>query len=152
MTLYAPAGDLWERVLARVEKQPSGCWTWQGAVNSRGYGQICSGKRSRSVLTHRLAVIVRDGALDDDMTVDHTCHDSYECSDTPCPHRRCVNPDHLAVVTRVANLARQWDRDTCRKGHQLSTRANGSRRCRTCANEYAAAWRAARALASERSP
>jgi hypothetical protein len=106
--IYADPRSIWERVLPRVVQTVTGCWEWTGAVNSRGYGQIGSGRKSRTVTVHRLAVIVRDGRdIPSGMTVDHLCHKADECSDGNwCRHRRCVNPAHLAVATAAANTAR----------------------------------------------
>lgn len=107
--IYAPAEHIWQRVLERVEISADGCWVWTGTVNSRGYGCIGSGKRSRTVTTHRVAVLARDGSIPEGMTVDHICHDSLLCQlGDQCQHRRCVNPDHLAVVTNAANVGRRW--------------------------------------------
>lgn len=111
-TLYADPAVLWARILDRVTVDGEGCWIFPGATNSRGYGLICSGRKSKSVLTHRLAVIVRDGSIPDGMTVDHQCHDSRVCNGGMggCSHRRCVNPDHLAVMTAAANTRRRFTR------------------------------------------
>lgn len=132
--LYADPAVLWARVLARTVIDDDGCWLWQGAATSRGYGCICSGKRSKSITTHRLAVIVRDGSIPEGMTVDHTCHDSETCRlDAQCPHRRCVNPDHLAVVPLGDNVRRQWESGRCKKGHLLREKRRGDKTVRYCA-------------------
>lgn len=108
-TIYADPHHLWARLLRRVERHPSGCWIFPGSTNSRGYGLVCSGRKNKNVLTHRLAVIVRDGGIPDGMTVDHQCHDSQTCRlANACPHRRCVNPAHLKVMTAGDNLRRRW--------------------------------------------
>lgn len=96
-TLYASPAYLHERMMRRVTKPRGGrgCWIFNGAINSRGYGCVGAGKKSKTVLAHRLVVIVRDGGIPDDMTVDHLC----------CV-KRCVNPAHLEVVTRGENSRR----------------------------------------------
>lgn len=123
-TLYLPAATLWERILERVEVQPDGCWHWTGARNSRGYGCIGSGKRSRTVLVHRVALLVRDGHIDPTLVSDHTCHNQDPtCVGGPaCAHRRCVNPAHLEAVTGRVNINRGGHgREThCVAGHRLS--------------------------------
>lgn len=123
-TLYLPAGTLWQRILARVESQPNGCWRWTGAVNSRGYGCIGSGKKSRNILVHRVALLVRDGQLYPGLVSDHTCHNrDGSCSGGPtCQHRRCVNPDHLEQVTNKVNLNRSGhgQQTHCVVGHRLT--------------------------------
>lgn len=135
----ADVDALWDRALSRVEVTPSGCWHWPGAVNSRGYASISTGT-GRTGSVHRLAVIVRDGAIGEGMQIDHTCHDS-RCQARPCPHRRCVNPDHLAQVTPGENVRRKHEDARCRYGHPLTTRPDGARRCATCAGAYDANYR-----------
>ena len=71
--------------------------------------QVGSGRRSKNITGHRLAVIARDGSIPDGMTVDHICHNSAVCTDGDvCIHRRCVNPSHLEVTTPQANTGRRW--------------------------------------------
>jgi hypothetical protein len=107
-TIYKPAAVLWERVTARIVKTPGGCWEFQGCINSRGYGCVSSGAKGKTILAHRLAVLARDGKLDDSLTVDHTCHNaSLTCpGGIACRHRRCVNPDHLDVCATGDNTRR----------------------------------------------
>lgn len=147
-TVYGDPHRLVARMLRRTVRDESGCWIFTGSVISTGYGSVCAGKKGKSITTHRLMVIARDGSIPEGMTVDHTCHDSYTCTEKPCPHRRCVNPAHLAVVSGADNTARQWERGTCREGHQLSPRKDGrGRRCLTCATTYGVAWRRAQKVA-----
>jgi hypothetical protein len=145
-TVYADPVTLWARTLRRVVRRPDGCWEFTGSVTSRGYGSIGSGRKGRTILTHQLAVIARDGSLPDGMTVDHSCHDSLTCTDNAtCPHKRCVNPDHLVVMTSGDNTRRRWESGLCTSGHELAwrTRADGKARyCPTCQRAYAATWRA----------
>ena len=148
-TLYADPAKLWARLLERITVDPSGCWIFPGAVNSRGYGLVCSGRKGKNILTHRLAVIVRDGSIPEGLTVDHQCHDSRKCDTATCPHKRCVNPDHLAVMTAGQNVARIWESGLCRKGHPL-TRTKGKRRnrqCLICKAAYMQTYTAARVAA-----
>src|ERR1019366_4138120 len=75
------------------------------------------------------------------------CHTNSDCElGSACPHRRCVNPDHLEVVTPRENAIRNRSFATifrmtthCPSGHEY-TEANiyrrpgcNSRYCRTCA-------------------
>lgn len=135
----APGFDvdaLWERVLAAVEHTDSGCWLWTGLCQSRGYGQIYPYPGATPWLVHRVAVLIRDGRLPSGyaLVVDHLCHDAATCTDpATCAHRRCVNPDHLAVVSNGANTRRRWLAGVCAAGHTLAQAANGQRYCPTCA-------------------
>lgn len=137
-TLYAPAETIWARIIANTTISAT-CWTWRGCVNSKGYGCIGAGKKGRTALVHRVAVIVRDGDLADDLTVDHLCG-----------NKRCVRPDHLDVVTAGENMRRGLAvrgyhvGGRCGAGHLL-TEANiyrhprGQLVCRICARQRVAA-------------
>lgn len=96
---YIDTGVLVARMMKRVTKHPSGCWLFDGCLNSRGYGCVGSGRKGKSILTHRLVVLHRDGEIADDLTVDHMCE-----------VKRCVNPDHLQVVTRADNTRLRYTR------------------------------------------
>ena len=141
MTIYAPAADLWTRsVLPRVVPTPgpldTPCWIFTGALTSRGYSSVAAGKKGRSVLGHRLAIAVRDGALPG-MPVDHVCM-----------VKACVNPAHLDVVTTAENnrryrASRGWNKGgTCKGGHplidgNLRTSKRGRLVCAACATQAA---------------
>lgn len=141
-TLYAPVDTLWSRVIARIERTSAGCWLWQGALNSQGYGCICSGRRSKSALVHHIAIAADGRPVPDGLTVDHQCHNGdRSCpGGTICQHRRCVNPAHLAIVTVGDNQRARFADGLCSKGHALSTRKDGKRFCRTCATDYSRKW------------
>lgn len=106
--IYADPRVIWERVLRRTVQTVTGCWEWTGGTNSDGYGLVGSGRSALNVTVHRVAVIVRDGRdIPDGMTVDHLCHKADECpGGRTCRHRRCVNPEHLAVTTLAVNAGR----------------------------------------------
>lgn len=119
----------------RLTATPDGCWIWQAAVTSRGYGSV--GYRGRVWSVHRLVYVLTRGPIPDDMTIDHLCH-----------NKRCANPDHLEVVTRAENTRRahrdglvpgngKQHRTHCRHGHEYTTEntyvaPDGSRTCRQC--------------------
>ena len=135
------------KVLRRTVRSDSGCWLWNGTVNQRNYGIVRVD--GTALVAHRAMVIARDGSIPEGMTVDHLCHDSYDCTEQPCPHRRCVNPAHLAVVSQRENIRRKWDRDICHNGgHPLSILPNGYRRCMTCWHARLAAKRGPEVIAS----
>jgi hypothetical protein len=101
------SGALWLAIQDRLDKESSaeGCWLWTGAVN-KGYATLKVNRRRLYV--HRLAVLARGDAIPDGLCVDHMCHNrSTACARGPaCQHRRCVNPDHLDVVTPMVNSSR----------------------------------------------
>lgn len=139
MTVYCDPQVIWQRVLKRIIVTPDGCWLWRGAVTSKGYGCVGSGRKGKTVLTHRLSVLVRDGFLDDELTVDHECHnrDKACAGGKGCRHRRCVNPDHLDPVEGGENTRRRA-RDKCSNGHRYTPENTGRRKstgrriCLTC--------------------
>ncbi len=135
-TIYKPVAELHRQMMKRVAVQDGGCWIFTGCTVSTGYGCVGAGRSGKTILTHRLAVLHRDGGIPEGMTVDHSCHDSHECQDVPCIHRRCVNPDHLRVMSVADNTRRQWESGLCRRGHLLHIkRSNGKRYCAECEAE-----------------
>jgi hypothetical protein len=77
---------------AKVERNDSGCWIWQGG-SSGNYGVHTWRKKTTSA--HRFAYRWFGGDIPDGYDIDHLC----------CVYR-CVNPAHLEPVTRKENLAR----------------------------------------------
>lgn len=79
----------------------NGCWLWNGKLNEQGYGY--AGDEG----AHRRAYKTYVGPIPNGLCIDHTCHDPDTCICGPaCEHRRCVNPDHLEVVTPRENFRR----------------------------------------------
>lgn len=115
-----------ERIERKIEKSGN-CWTWSAAKTGEGYGGVWL--NGRMVLAHRAVFEALEGPIPDGMTLDHLCR-----------NRACVNPQHLEVVTRGANVLRgvgvtamQARQETCVRGHLFSHRdTNGKRACRTC--------------------
>ena len=95
---------------------------------------------------HRKAFVTAGGVIPPGMVIDHLCHDPEKCVGGPrCLHRRCVNPRHLAVVTRSENARRSVSANArkthCPKGHEYTpentrwrTDKKG-RACRACCRE-----------------
>ena len=94
-----------DRFLSRVAKaEPHDCWLWRGCLSADGYGSLeIDGK---SVLAHRFAYELANGAVGSGLCVCHHC-------DTPA----CVNPAHLFVGTHTDNM-----RDEVRKGRYWSAK------------------------------
>lgn len=116
----------------------SECVPWQGAIDRNGYGTL--GRR----YAHRLAYEAVHGEVPPGTEIDHACHSrDLSCpGGRTCPHRRCVNPDHLEAVTRRENIRRgrsfindKADQTHCVNGHEF-TEENTYRRpdtgCRVC--------------------
>ena len=117
----------------RVEKTTN-CWNWTGALNTDGYGQIKIKQKYYQV--HRLSYENSKGKIPVGLQIDHLCR-----------NRKCVNPDHLEVVTIKENVMRsngfpaQNSRKTrCPQGHEYSKENTGisklhnftARYCKAC--------------------
>ncbi|MEU3507668.1 HNH endonuclease signature motif containing protein [Streptomyces longwoodensis] len=118
----------------------SACKPWTGRTNGDGYGM--QGK----YLAHRVAWQNERGPIPEGMTLDHTCHDPAVCRlGKQCPHRRCVNVDHLELCTADENKTRggaglpQLAKVSCPQGHPYAGAnllvSGGKRLCRTCRRE-----------------
>ena len=139
------------RVLARADVGAAdACWPYRAEGDGNGHGYFTTNlKRDGKWIAeyvHRIIYAALVGPLAPGMEVDHTCHDPAVCpgGDT-CPHRRCVNPAHLRLVTHAANTAKSRSasavnaaKDRCPAGHpyagdNLGIKKNGNRWCKACA-------------------
>lgn len=126
-----------------------GCWPWTGHTGSdNGYGIWHTredGKR-KVWRAHIYSYISLVGPVPDGLTLDHLCHAvDTSCEGGPtCPHRRCVNPEHMEPVPRGVNVLRgvgpaamNARKTHCPNDHEYTpenTRINkyGYRSCRSC--------------------
>lgn len=139
-----------ERVLQtireRTEQTPAGCHLWTGRVDNWGYVRL--NLSGWNTLAHRAVYEAARGPIPDGYEIDHVCHTrDTSCVRGPaCPHRRCLNPDHLEPVSHAENGRRMGDRLThCVNGHaftpentydRLPAKGDSGRRdCRTCIRE-----------------
>ena len=121
-------------LLARFETKytpepNTGCWLWDGAINSSGYGHIGQGGKYAPVLqAHRVSWAMYNGPIPSDLEIDHKCR-----------VRSCVNPRHLELVTHTENVRRGLSRSSplvCRNGHPRTNDNTylykGWRHCKVC--------------------
>ena len=131
---------------SNVRELPSGCWEWTGTLTVRKYGRAYF--QGTSSGAHRtIYQLLHEVTLERCEFLDHCCHNaSPDCpGGDSCLHRRCVNPNHLAVVgpsesatsspTTSASLNRS--KTHCPRGHLFAgdnliqtTRGRGCRECR----------------------
>lgn len=92
-----------DRVLAKVEVHPLGCWIFTGALTESGYGKVNVDRIPR--LVHRVVYEEMVGVIPEGLTLDHLCG---TCA--------CVNPSHLEPVTAAENTRRQWAAERANAG------------------------------------
>lgn len=82
----------------------TGCMEWIGSTTHNGYGQV--GYQGRLWTAHRAFWVFMGKPDPTGFDLDHLCR-----------NRRCINPDHLEIVTRAENLRRGFIARGCKNGH-----------------------------------
>lgn len=128
-----------DRLMARVQFEDGGCWTWTGPT-LQGYG-FMGGPEHRPMRVHRVSYEHFYGAaVPAGLEIDHLCR-----------NRACVHPAHLEAVTHRVNMDRSIGKRTpkthCPQGHEFSGEntytnpRNGYRQCRSCVRDAGARYR-----------
>lgn len=102
-----------------------GCVEWRGATTG-GYGQVWVADRKKLDYVHRVIYETLVAPIPDGLVIDHLCK-----------NRRCVNINHLEVVTRNENSRRGSSKlanTHCYRGHRFTkeTTAMNNRGWRIC--------------------
>lgn len=99
--------NLQAKVMTRVAVLPCGCWRWTGPDSGKGrgggYGRMCVDGATMAV--HIVTWVIRHGPIPPKKQLDHTC-----LTLPGSAGRRCVNPDHLELVTHKRNQRRRAQR------------------------------------------
>jgi hypothetical protein len=118
------------RFLSRCSSGPNGCIEWDEEGRA-GYGSFWHDKKNH--LAHRWHWQQVKGLIPFGLQLDHLCR-----------NRRCVNLDHLEVVTSKENtlrgespIAKQARQTHCMRGHEFTPenivhKKGGGRECRIC--------------------
>lgn len=95
--------DIMQKVLGRIEhvygKLDTPCWQWTGPTSGdvgRGKGYPRMNLSNQTVAVHRVVYTHFNGYIPGRKQIDHKCK-----------NRRCVNPDHLEMVTHKENQRRR---------------------------------------------
>ena len=124
------------RFLNKINDTKGVCWEWCGTKSTDGYGMFFLNKKMRSA--HRISYELFKDDIPQGLVIDHLCR-----------NRKCVNPNHLDIVTNQENCIRGLTgkinnhnkrKTQCPKGHKLEgdnllphiLKNYGFRQCKTC--------------------
>jgi hypothetical protein len=127
-----------ETLTQRMEPQPNGCIHFTGPILDTGYGLVWNGTKQQAA--HRAAYEFFVGPIPEGYTIDHECHNAdLTCRrGNLCPHRRCINPEHLTPKPLLENWRAARARLThCKRGHPFNEEntywhLNAGYWCRQC--------------------
>jgi hypothetical protein len=152
MSTYWFTPEQLKKVIDRIEPQENGCWWYPTVLGDKGYSTTRIGwPIVKGAKVHRLSWIYYKGDIPEGMVIDHLCHNLKTCKGgNTCEHRRCVNPEHLQLVSESENSAKTVRvlkyKTHCKWGHKLENNIykfnskQGERSaCATCANKPAKA-------------
>ena len=89
------AANLLVRLARMSKKGEAECIEWTGALDRWGYGKMKVKDefgKIRTVGPHRAAWLATHGRIEGDLVIDHLCR-----------NRKCVNVEHLRLVTNAVN-------------------------------------------------
>ena len=128
-----------ERFVRKIDfhTSPLGCWIWKGSFGGHENSINCYGRfylNDKNVMSHRFSYeYFNKKKIPHGFHIDHLC-----CNP------RCVNPNHLELVTLRENMLRaknpissQADKTHCKRGHPFSGKnlyiaKDGHRKCLIC--------------------
>src|SRR5262245_45214609 len=86
-----------EKFHRSYEVSPDGCWIWRKGVGSHGYPEFYHGEdgNKKLILGHRYAYLTLNGQITPGLEIDQRCRNG-----------RCVNPEHLELITGSINNQR----------------------------------------------
>lgn len=133
--------DLRIRIFSRIITDGRGCWNWVGSIKPGGYGNITYKKVVYNA--HRISFAVFSGTIPAGLTIDHLCK-----------NRRCLNPQHMEIVTAGENALRGGSspamnakKRVCKRGHELVSlsdkrkgHSSAKRHCPICERMDALSW------------